>query len=879
MYIGQTNRRRYTQSRQSLNHHGMSTIEIVVHNDESYVLKLCDTSNPKSRKRFPIELKIHSSLHHLQIGQDGIVPFVEPIQNNDGFVMHFIEYGSNLVDWYDQKAEAYKTNPRHPNEEPFDLTLQLLWRLTRLICMLHDNNIIHNDIKPANFLICDTPNDFRIYVLDFGIARRKNEKLDASGGTLGYTAPECFQNINNADESSDIFSVIICWLSALFPNLGFDEIQSVPHWNSFIQNLKLPQHPILFPALRQLLESMLKPQAQRRHRSSRSFFNALSDCLFFGTQQLSYLERFPSPKDPNRLLGWHDHIINKTDVPTIVSRPNLPKFHSTIHGIACLHFAAVTTDIEWINPIHSGQQFVQSSHRLGGNILAHWKGPQKGAYADVYPKNHTTYPAERVLFPAKQVPQQIQVQAIVKQHGHTLVWYGVRCTAQTHIQLYSFVQPRILYRFGSSNGLLTEPLPISNNNQGTIYIVWDSALLRFLDVYQYIDQTQSFQSISHNPHLQQLLPNIRTQIQQQHAFNFPLLRNKITQQTTTRIQHFIQVLQRSPLRTLAQYITPQNIVLWEQIGLLYQLLDHPLYKNIASSIPGTLIREMELLLIHLTHYNIRYQNIWCLQFYNSRNHPVKPLYPLQTVNRLADINTPIEYYWDCTTTDSLHTLSKGSLKCETRFFFTKQGETDTKQYLVSIYPHAAITIGRWNTQKPPHFPLPLHPTLSERIVRVAKEGTHIEPHCHNLVKSDENDLQVFDNTTQFTCTKCGLLQSGSHTTCARQSCNSMLRIHQHMPVYNLTISRQFHEQYSYSTVVEWQTSSSSSYCVATQWFSFEDGIFVVIHKNRLGLISDNNRVEILSKSKGRMSIEPKTLYPLYDIHMIKTLSATIKIHH
>ena len=189
MYIGQSNRRRYLPSRQTFDHHGMSTIEIVLHNDESYVLKLCDTSNPKSTERFPIELDIHSSLHHLQIGQDGIVPFVEPIQKNQGFVMHFIEYGADLMDWYDLKVEEYKTNPRHPNEEPFDLALQLLWRLTRLICMLHDHNIIHNDIKPANFLICDTPTDFRIYVLDFGIARRKHEKLNANGGTLAILLP------------------------------------------------------------------------------------------------------------------------------------------------------------------------------------------------------------------------------------------------------------------------------------------------------------------------------------------------------------------------------------------------------------------------------------------------------------------------------------------------------------------------------------------------------------------------------------------------------------------------------------------------------------------------------------------------------------------
>lgn len=76
---------------------------------------------------------------------------------------------------------------------------------------LHDQNIIHRDLKSLNLLLSDTN---RIKVCDFGLSREYSAELDTFKklrGTYAYCAPEIFLG-NNCTKKSDIFSMgIIFW--------------------------------------------------------------------------------------------------------------------------------------------------------------------------------------------------------------------------------------------------------------------------------------------------------------------------------------------------------------------------------------------------------------------------------------------------------------------------------------------------------------------------------------------------------------------------------------------------------------------------------------------------------------------------------------------
>ena len=64
------------------------------------------------------------------------------------------------------------------------------------VSMLHDTNIMHRDIKLANFLVNRKDSKYTVVISDFGVAvsSENKESVRASGcvGTTSYKAPELY---------------------------------------------------------------------------------------------------------------------------------------------------------------------------------------------------------------------------------------------------------------------------------------------------------------------------------------------------------------------------------------------------------------------------------------------------------------------------------------------------------------------------------------------------------------------------------------------------------------------------------------------------------------------------------------------------------------
>ncbi len=91
------------------------------------------------------------------------------------------------------------------------LTIEGTLNITRQICeglkVAHQRRIIHQDLNPRNIMI---DNDGRVFIMDFGVARSIETKMEKKEkeiiGTLPYISPE--QAVGNpADQRSDIYSL------------------------------------------------------------------------------------------------------------------------------------------------------------------------------------------------------------------------------------------------------------------------------------------------------------------------------------------------------------------------------------------------------------------------------------------------------------------------------------------------------------------------------------------------------------------------------------------------------------------------------------------------------------------------------------------------
>lgn len=88
---------------------------------------------------------------------------------------------------------------------PFRLRLAWIKDITKGLISVHQNEIIHNDIKPANCLVF---NNNAIKLSDFGLSRTfQSASTNNQNGTLAYAAPEILDRAQNISVQSDIFSL------------------------------------------------------------------------------------------------------------------------------------------------------------------------------------------------------------------------------------------------------------------------------------------------------------------------------------------------------------------------------------------------------------------------------------------------------------------------------------------------------------------------------------------------------------------------------------------------------------------------------------------------------------------------------------------------
>jgi predicted ATPase/signal transduction histidine kinase/DNA-binding NarL/FixJ family response regulator/tRNA A-37 threonylcarbamoyl transferase component Bud32 len=165
--------------------------------------------------------------------------------------------------------------------------LNIAIQLGSTLAQLHQNRIIHKDIKPHNIVI--NPKIGQVKIIDFSIAsrlERENQSINNPNlleGTLAYMSPEQTGRMNRSlDYRTDFYSLGITFYEMLTGELPFNTTEPLELVHSHIAKMPLPPHQLnsgIPEAISNIVMKLLAKNAEDRYQSADGLKFDLEICL------------------------------------------------------------------------------------------------------------------------------------------------------------------------------------------------------------------------------------------------------------------------------------------------------------------------------------------------------------------------------------------------------------------------------------------------------------------------------------------------------------------------------------------------------------------------------------------------------------------------
>ncbi len=237
------------------------------------IAKLLNREYP-SAKELSVFIREYELLK--KIRGDGIIKVygVEKFQNSLAIILEDIDGQS--VDRIVQSADLGISEK-----------LALAIQMTHSIMQIHQQNIIHKDVNPTNFICNRTTNQVKL--IDFGIAAELSREapqcvnLNILEGTLDYLSPEQTGRINRpVDYRTDLYSLGITLyelFTGIVPFSGNDELEII-----YCHIAKIPVQPIeINPEIPLILSTiimkLISKTAEERYQSAYGLLKDLEFCM------------------------------------------------------------------------------------------------------------------------------------------------------------------------------------------------------------------------------------------------------------------------------------------------------------------------------------------------------------------------------------------------------------------------------------------------------------------------------------------------------------------------------------------------------------------------------------------------------------------------
>jgi serine/threonine protein kinase len=227
-----------------------ATVWRAIHRKSKKVYALKVSRHPKTPgvpSQIKEEGKLHSSVTHPGI--------VRAYHYNDQFIaMEPMEI--NLCEYLERSAKL------HPVK-----SLKLFAKILEAVAFLHENNIVHRDIKADNIMLDDYNGSPKLTDFGFALKIRKGDILRKMAGTPDYLAPEIAAGTGYDGKSSDMWSMGILLFVMSQGYFPFSSAMDKTNWvldrvARFNDDLGYPDD--MSPEIRELLMRILVKDPNRR---------------------------------------------------------------------------------------------------------------------------------------------------------------------------------------------------------------------------------------------------------------------------------------------------------------------------------------------------------------------------------------------------------------------------------------------------------------------------------------------------------------------------------------------------------------------------------------------------------------------------------------
>ncbi|WP_260575701.1 serine/threonine-protein kinase PknH/PknJ [Mycolicibacterium brumae] len=253
---------------------GMGAVYLVANpelprNDALKLLSAELSRDPSFRARFDREASVASQLDH---------PNITSIYRRGTTADGQLWIAMQFIDGTDADA-ALRAGTMTPNR-----AVHIVREVAKALDYAHNRQVIHRDVKPANFLLSGPIGpDERVVLADFGIARAVDDASITSTGavmaTLAYAAPEVLLG-RRVDGRTDTYSLACSLYRMLTGKTPYQEFGSSAAVMNAHLNYPPPRvteaNPNLPQALDQALATAMAKDPNARFQSSGAFANAVA---------------------------------------------------------------------------------------------------------------------------------------------------------------------------------------------------------------------------------------------------------------------------------------------------------------------------------------------------------------------------------------------------------------------------------------------------------------------------------------------------------------------------------------------------------------------------------------------------------------------------